>query len=77
MNTLENNIKIKKIWFTELEIYIETVDGQKLCHPLSYFPKLQSATEEQRKNYELSPFGIHWSKLDEDLSFCGFFDFKK
>ena len=45
--------------------------------PLSWFPRLQNATIEQRENYELSPFGIHWEELDEDLSFEGFFKFNK
>lgn len=77
MNTLEDNIKLGKLWFTELEIFIETTDGLKLSHPLSWFPKLQNASKEERENYELSPFGIHWPTLDEDLSFSGFFEYKK
>jgi hypothetical protein len=77
MNTLDHNIELKKLWFTDSEIYIETIDGQKFSHKLSWFPKLLNASEEQRENYELSPFGIHWPKLDEDLSFNGFVDFKK
>lgn len=77
MNTLEHNIKLKKLWFTEWEIFIETADGLKLSHPLVWFPKLQNASKEQRENFELSPFGIHWPTLDEDLSLSGFFDYKK
>ena len=78
MNTLEeNNIKVERIWFTQSEIFIETIDGQRLSHPLAWFPKLNKATKEQRENYEISPFGIHWLSLDEDLSFRGFFDFNK
>ncbi|WP_034259340.1 DUF2442 domain-containing protein [Aequorivita capsosiphonis] len=77
MNTLEDNIKIRQLWFTESEIYIETSDGLKMSHPLSWFPRLQNASKEERENYELSPFGIHWPTLDEDLSFNGFFDYKK
>lgn len=67
----------RKLWFTEMWIFIETTDGLKLSHPLSWFPKLQNATEKQRENYELSPFGIHWPNLDEDLSFSGFLEYKK
>lgn len=77
MNTLEDKIKLRKLWFTETEIFIETTAGLKLSHPLSWFPKLENASKEQRENYELSPFGIHWPTLDEDLSFSGFFDYKK
>ena len=77
MNILEHNIKLKKLWFKESEIFIETIEGLRSSHPLSWFPKLQNATEKQREIYELSPFGIHWPILDEDLSFSGFFDYKK
>jgi hypothetical protein len=38
---------------------------------------LAQATPQQREKYELSPFGIHWEALDEDLSFEGFFAFQK
>jgi Protein of unknown function (DUF2442) len=34
-------------------------------------PRLAHATEEQLKNIEISPFGLHWPELDEDLSFQG------
>lgn len=33
-----------------------------------------NATPEQQTNYELEPFGVHWSELDEDISFQGFID---
>ncbi len=71
------NMEFNKIWFTKSKIFIKTVDGLKLSHPLSWFPRLQCTSIEQRENYELSPFGIHWPTLDEDLSFSGFFDYKK
>ena len=31
------------------------------------------ATPEERADYTLSPYGIHWEKLDEDLCYEGFF----
>ena len=34
---------------------------------------LALATDEERKKYTLSYFGIHWPEIDEDLSFDGFF----
>jgi len=40
-------------------------------------PEIIKATSKERGSYELSPFGIHWEKLDEDLSFEGFFTFSK
>ena len=77
MNILENNIEVQKVWFTESEIFIETISGVKLSHPLSWFPKLDNASKEELLDFELSPFGIHWPSLNEDLSFRGFLDYNR
>jgi hypothetical protein len=53
------------------------MSGEKRSHPLSWFPKLLNASDQERLNYKLSPFGIHWENLDEDLSFEGFFSYSK
>lgn len=66
-------MEIKRIWFDEEKIFLETKDGKTGNLYLKNFPLLYNATEEQRKDYTLSPFGIHWEELDEDLSFEGFF----
>lgn len=68
---------IARIWFDKEHIFLKTIDGVEKSMPLKWFPKLEKATPKQRENYELSPFGIHWKTLDEDLSFEGFFTFQK
>lgn len=68
---------IARIWFDKEHIFLKTTDGVEKSMPLKWFPKLEKATPKQRENYELSPFGIHWKTLDEDLSFEGFFSFQK
>jgi hypothetical protein len=67
----------QKIWFKKNKIYLKTKDGQEKCMPLSWFPRLENASNEERQNYVFSHFGIHWEKLDEDLSVDGFFKFNK
>jgi hypothetical protein len=39
--------------------------------PIAASPRLTKGTEAQLKNIEVSPFGLHWPELDEDLSFNG------
>lgn len=68
-------MKIQKIGFTNDSIYIQTNTGETASHPLAWFPRLQNATSAQRENYKLSPMGIHWDEIDEDLSFEGFFSY--
>ncbi|WP_026631348.1 DUF2442 domain-containing protein [Dyadobacter alkalitolerans] len=70
-------IKVKKVWFKDDNIFIQTVNGEERSHPLQWFPRLLNASNDERERYELSPFGIHWENLDEDLSFEGFFTFCK
>lgn len=41
--------------------------------PLWWFPRLESASEAVRQHYELSPLGIHWPGVDEDISAAGLF----
>jgi hypothetical protein len=39
--------------------------------PLAWFPRLLDAEESERLRFELSPAGIHWDALDEDISVEG------
>lgn len=71
------NIKIEKVWLTDTEVWIRTADGNEACEKISEFPRLKYATPEQRNRFTLSDEGIHWSEIDEDLCFEGFFREKK
>lgn len=69
-------MKIEKVWFDNINIYIKTDVGHIVGNPLSWFPALLNATKEQRNNFEIGYYGIHWPELDEDLSMEGFFTYK-
>ncbi len=45
--------------------------GLEFRFPVRNNPRLSIGTEDPLRNIELSPFGIHWPDLDEDLSFRG------
>ena len=59
MSAFEKNIEVQKVWFTKLEIFLETISGVKLSHPLSWFPKLNTASKEQLRDFEHSSLRIH------------------
>jgi uncharacterized protein (DUF2461 family) len=63
---------IKKLWFADERIFIETVQGKVQSQPMHFFPRLQQATEQQRADWTQSYFGLHWEKIDEDISFESF-----
>lgn len=66
-------IKVDKVWLTDTAICIRTSDGREASEEFADFQRLKWATPEQRGNYEITPYGIYWPELDEDLSFDGFF----
>lgn len=63
---------ISKIWFADDRIYGMTDDGRTLWQSLLYYKRLRNASEQERSQYEMDDEGIHWEKLDEDVSFESF-----
>lgn len=66
------DIKIKKLWFDDEKVFILTDDDRTLWQSLLWYPRLKSATDEQRNAYEIDSFGIRWEELDEDMSLESF-----
>ena len=52
-------------------MWINLNDGRTIGVPLAWFPRLLQATEAQRNAVEITPFGIHWDEIDEDISIAG------
>jgi hypothetical protein len=48
-------------------------DGREISAPLDWFPKLKAADAEARTVWEpaAAGHGIHWPRIDEDLSIDG------
>jgi hypothetical protein len=65
------NISPKTVRFDESSFWVELSDGRMLGIPLAWFPRLLAASPEEREGFELSPRGIHWDALDEDISIEG------
>ena len=63
---------VNKLWFENERIYIETISGYVHSQPMIFFPRLQQATNDERSQWTESHFGLHWEKIDEDISFESF-----
>lgn len=61
----------EKVWFDEDNLWVALADGRTIGAPLAWFPRLLRAEEQDRLDFELSPRGIHWEALDEDVSVEG------
>ena len=70
--TMETELKMKKLWFEENNIFILTDDGKEFRQSLLWYRRLLYATDQQRNNYNTSYSGIHWPDVDEDISFESF-----
>ncbi|MDQ6656251.1 MAG: DUF2442 domain-containing protein [Verrucomicrobiota bacterium] len=45
--------------------------GAEIRFPVAENPRLARGDATQLSRIEVSPFGLHWPELDEDLSFRG------
>jgi len=52
-------------------IIIHMASGVDTRFPVAGNARLSRGTPEQLNNIEVSPYGLHWPDLDEDLSFKG------
>ena len=71
--SMPNESRAEKVKVSAHTLIVYLVDGRKLEVPLAWFPRLCKATPAQRKQYRLigQGFGIHWPKIDEDISIDG------
>jgi hypothetical protein len=53
------------------EIIVHMESGAKIRFPVTGNLRLAQGTPAQLNHIEISPFGLHWPDLDEDLSFHG------
>ncbi|HEX8664526.1 MAG TPA: DUF2442 domain-containing protein [Beijerinckiaceae bacterium] len=66
-------LTVRDVWFDETRLFVEISDGRVLGTPIRWYPRLASATPEQRGNWRIcgAGEGIHWPDVDEDLSLEG------
>ena len=50
-------------------INVRMESGAEIRFPVAANPRLARGTPRQLIRIEVSPFGLHWPDLDEDLSF--------
>ena len=63
----------ENVTVAEDTLSVDLSDGRTISVPLAWFPRLQHAAPEERKNWRLigKGRGIHWEEIDEDISVEG------
>ena len=76
---MENNIRIKDIWFDEGRIYMRDASNAVYSRPLEAFPLLMEASKEERLAYNIDPQGdaVRWPEIDEDIHVSSFLEQKE
>ncbi len=64
-------ISAESVRFDEDAMWVTLTDGRTLGVPLAWFPRLLHASAADLNAVEISPFGLHWEALDEDISVAG------
>ncbi|MEA1932887.1 MAG: DUF2442 domain-containing protein [Thermodesulfobacteriota bacterium] len=61
------------ISITDDSLSVDLSDGRSISAPLEWYPRLLHATPAERNQWRLigKGHGIHWEKIDEDVSIEG------
>jgi hypothetical protein len=60
----------ERIWdvvVTPFRVTLHLKDGRSVGAPLSWFPRLQDGTDEQRRNWRMEGDSVLWPELDEGV----------
>ena len=57
--------------FVAGQIVVRFTSGLEVRFPITKSHRLSKGTPAELSHIEISPFGLHWPELDEDLSFAG------
>ena len=64
------DIRVRDVSVTDDEVTVRLMDGRSLSVPVAWYPRLAEATADERADWEIAGggYGIHWPRIDEDLS---------
>jgi len=65
------SISAEYVKFDDDSMWVDLTDGRTIGVPLIWFPRLLNASKADRKNFSISPNGLHWESFDEDISIEG------
>ena len=68
LNTRKKSKEVK-VTFSKGLLFVEHEGGKQQAFPLEWFPKLQKANEDELNDWTQTDNGLHFNKLDTDISF--------
>lgn len=72
LKTVKTDINIKDVSFRKGKVFFSLEDGN-IDAPLEWYRGLYEASKEELLDFSISPggYGVHWNRVDEDLSVYG------
>jgi hypothetical protein len=65
------SVRATNVEFDEDQMWVRLEDGRTLGVPLTWYPRLLHGSPTDRGKVWISPSGLHWDELDEDISVEG------
>jgi hypothetical protein len=68
---MSTSVRAAKVDFDEHQMWVHLEDGRVIGVPLAWYPRLFHGSADDRAKVWISPSGLHWDELDEDISIEG------
>ncbi len=65
------SVRATGVEFDQDQMWVRLDDGRTLGIPLAWYPRLLHGSPADRDKVWISPSGLHWDELDEDISVEG------
>ncbi len=65
------SVSAAKVEFDEYQMWVHLEGGRIAGVPLAWYPRLFHGSREDCSKVRISPSGLHWDELDEDISIDG------
>ena len=68
---MTTSVRATAVRFDAHAFWVDLDDGRTVGIPLAWFPRLLHGSATDRAAVSISPSGLHWDALDEDISIAG------
>ena len=68
---MSTSVQASKVDFDSDQMWVHLNDGRIIGVPLAWYPRLLHVSTDDLAKVWISPSGLHWDELDEDISIAG------
>ncbi|HZK98645.1 MAG TPA: DUF2442 domain-containing protein [Caulobacteraceae bacterium] len=68
---MTTSARAMSVRFDDHSMWVSLDDGRTIGVPMAWYPRLLHGSPAERDQVRISPSGLHWEALDEDISIAG------